>query len=260
MTTPGGSVGPSPIRKDPPQPVSATAQGPRSPRNSISALFLDATGQVLTSLARLTVLSLFVITFLLQPSQIPSSSMEPTMLVGDFVLVNKQVFAPAGHWHWLLPYRDPRRDDIVVFHYPVDPSELLVKRVIAVPGDRLHLHRGAVVLNGKALNEPFTRYDTVDPSLFRDEFPTLERADPAVEAPWWIELRRRMRRGELPVPDNRYFAMGDNRNNSQDSRFWGFVPRGSIVGEPLLVYLSVDRTAGTPRGRLRLERSLHIVR
>ena len=255
MTTPGGSIGPSPIPKD-----TAAGQGSHRRRNSLLALFVDAVAQVLASLARLTVLSLFVITFLLQPSQIPSSSMEPTMLVGDFVLVNKQVFAPAGHWGWLLPYRDPRRDDIVVFHYPVEPSELLVKRVIAVPGDRLHLHRGAVVLNGSPLAEPFTRYDAVEPSLFRDEFPTLERADPAVEAPWWIELRRRMRRGELPVPPDRYFAMGDNRNNSQDSRFWGFVPRRNIVGEPLLVYLSVDRNADSPRGRLRLGRSLHVVR
>ena len=237
-------------------PVAAPVRG----RSSVGALLLDAAAQVLTSLARLTVLSLFVITFLLQPSQIPSGSMEPTMLVGDFVLVNKQSFAPAGHWRWLLPYRDPARDDIIVFHYPVKPADLLVKRVIAVPGDRLHLHRGAVVLNGVALNEPFTRYDTVEPSLFRDEFPTLERADPAVEAPWWIDLRRRMRAGELPVPAGRYFAMGDNRNNSQDSRFWGFVPRESIVGEPLLVYLSVDRSAGTPRGRLRLNRSLQTLR
>ena len=238
----------------------AAATAPRRARNSFAALLLDATAQVFASLARLTVLALFAITFLLQPSQIPSSSMEPTMLVGDFVLVIRQVFAPAGRWHWLLPYRDPQRDDIVVFHYPVDPRELLVKRVIAVPGDRVHLHRGAVVLNGATLAEPFTRYDAAEPSLFRDEFPTLERADPAVEAPWWIELRSRMRAGELPVPPRRLFAMGDNRNNSQDSRFWGFVPRASIVGEPLLVYLSVDKSAGTPRGRLRLERSLHVVR
>jgi signal peptidase I len=254
MTTPGGSYGPTPIKKDPVGQVSPP------PHSSAGEVFLDAVAQVFTSLARLTVLSLFVVTFLLQPSQIPSSSMEPTMLVGDYVLVNKQVFAPGGHWRWLLPYRDPRRDDIVVFHYPVDPTELLVKRVIAVPGDRVHLHRGAVVLNGSPLAEPFTRYDTVEPSLFRDEFPTLERADPAVEAPWWIELRRRMRRGELPVPADRYFAMGDNRNNSQDSRFWGFVPRRSVVGEPLIVYLSVDKSANTARGRLRVERSLHVVR
>ncbi len=232
----------------------------RASRQSLGALLIDAAAQVAASLARLTVLALFIITFLVQPSQIPSSSMEPTMLVGDFVLVNKQVFAPAGHWGWLLPYRDPQHDDIIVFHYPVDPSELLVKRVIAVPSDRVHLHHGAVVLNGTPLQEPFARYDASGPSLFRDEFPSLERADPAVEAPWWIELRHRMRGAELPVPPERYFAMGDNRNNSQDSRFWGFVSRRSIVGEPLMVYLSVDRSADSPRGRLRTGRSLHIVR
>ena len=226
----------------------------------LGALFADATGQVLSSLARLTVLSLFVITFLVQPSQIPTGSMEPTILVGDFVLVNKQIFAKAGHWRWLLPYRDPVRDDIIVFQYPVDPNELLVKRVIAVPGDRLHLHRGAVVLNGQPLREPFTIYNPAERSSYRDEFPTLERADPAVEAAWWIELRRSMQAGELPVPAGRYFAMGDNRNNSQDSRFWGFVPRGSIVGEPLLVYLSVERTADSPRGHLRPGRSLYVLR
>ncbi len=226
----------------------------------LGAMFADAAGQVLASLARLTVLSMFVITFLLQPSQIPSSSMQPTMLVGDFVLVNKQVFANGGHWRWLLPYRDPVRDDIIVFHYPVEPRELLVKRVIATPGDRLRLHRGLVVLNGAPIFEPFAEYGPAERSPYRDEFPTLERADPAVEAAWWIELRRRIRAGELPVPDTRYFAMGDNRNNSQDSRFWGFVPRTSIVGQPLLVYLSVDRTAGTPRGRLRLDRILRVLR
>ncbi len=224
------------------------------------SLFMHATGQVLASLARLTVVALFVITFLLQPSQIPSSSMEPTMLVGDFVLVNKQIYAPPGYWHWLLPYKEPRRDDLIVFHYPVDPGELLVKRVIAIPGDRLHLRRGAVVLNGIPLREPFAAYTITEPSAYRDEFPTLERADPGAEASWWIELRQRIRGGELPVPDARYFAMGDNRNNSQDSRFWGFVPRSAIVGEPLLVYLSVDRTSGTPRGRLRWNRSLRILR
>ncbi|MGI4758341.1 MAG: signal peptidase I [Janthinobacterium lividum] len=225
-----------------------------------AGLFAEAVAQVLASLARLTVLSLFAITFLLQPSQIPTGSMQPTMLVGDFVLVNKQVFAPAGSWHWLLPYRDPAHDDIIVFHYPVDPRELLVKRVIAVPGDRLHLHRGAVVLNGSPLSEPFTAYSPSEPSQYRDEFPTLERADPSVEAAWWIELRRTIHSGDLPVPAGRYFAMGDNRNNSQDSRFWGFVPRESILGEPVLVYLSVDRKADTPRGRLRMERSLRVLR
>jgi signal peptidase I len=229
-------------------------------RQGLWELFSDAVGQVLSSLARLTVLSLFAITFLVQPSQIPSSSMEPTMLVGDFVLVNKQVFADAGHWRWLLPYREPRRDDIIVFHYPVDPRELLVKRVIAMPADRIHLHHGHPVLNGSPVNEPFAAYTPGERSTYRDEFPSLQRADPGVEAAWWIELRHRMRAGDLPVPVGRYFAMGDNRNNSQDSRFWGFVPRSAVVGEPLLIYLSVDRTDNSPRGHLRWSRSLSVVR
>ena len=181
------------------------------------------------------------------------------MLVGDFVLVNKQVFAPPGHWHWLLPYHEPRRNDLIVFHYPVRPGDLLVKRFVAIPGDRLHLHRGTVVLNGTPLREPFAAYTPSEPSAYRDDFPTLERADPSAEASWWIDLRHRMRGGELPVPEARYFAMGDNRNNSQDSRFWGFVPRTAIVGQPLLVYLSVDRTAGTPRGHLRWSRTLRVL-
>lgn len=223
------------------------------------AALADAAGQVLSSLARLTVLSMFVITFLVQPSQIPTSSMEPTILVGDFVLVNKQSFAPRGHFGWLLPYRDPKRDDIIVFHYPVDPRELLVKRVIAMPGDQFHLHKGQVVLNGVPLHEAFTQYSVADRSNYRDEFPTLQRADPGVEAAWWIELRRRMRAGELPVPAGRYFAMGDNRNNSQDSRFWGFVPREAIVGEPLAIYLSADAEA--PRKeRVRWSRLFRVIR
>jgi signal peptidase I len=224
--------------------------------SGVGSLFTDAVGQVLASLARLTVLSLFAITFLVQPSQIPTSSMEPTMLVGDFVLVNKQSFAEPGRWRWLLPYRDPKRDDIIVFHYPVDPRELLVKRVIALPSDRIHLHHGQVVLNGAPVTEPFAVFSAAERSPYRDEFPTLQRADPAVEALWWIELRHRMRAGELPVPVGRYFAMGDNRNNSQDSRFWGFVPRAAVVGEPLLVYLSVDRKDASPRGRVRWSRVL----
>lgn len=221
---------------------------------------LDALGQMAASMARLVTVSLFVITFLVQPSQIPTGSMIPTLLVGDFALVNKQVFAKAGRWGWLLPYRDPRRDDVIVFHYPVDPSQLLVKRVIALPGDRVHLHDGAVFLNGKQATEPFAVYTPSPASVYRDEFPNLQRADPGAMAPWWIELRQRIRKGDLPVPAGRYFAMGDNRNNSQDSRFWGFVPRGALVGEPLFIYLSTAPSGDSPRGRLRWERVGRVVR
>jgi signal peptidase I len=190
--------------------------------------------------------------------------MEPTMLVGDFVLVNKQVFADPGHFRWLLPFRDPRIDDIIVFHYPVNPRELLVKRVIALPGDRIHLQNGHVLRNDVRVLEPFAVYRPAERSPFRDEFPNLQRTDPAVQATWWIELRHRMQYGALPVPPNRYFALGDNRNNSQDSRYWGFVARSTIIGEPLAIYLSVDRSpqasGGKPsRGRIRWNRLLHVV-
>lgn len=226
---------------------------------TIAATLFDAMTEILRSLARLTTVALFVVTFLVQPFQIPSGSMEKTLLVGDFVLVNKQVFAPAGHWRWLLPYRDPEPDSLIVFLYPVHPDELLVKRVIGTPGDRLHLRGDRVFLNGVPLQEPFAVYGSSGRSTFRDRFPNLQEADPAVEAPWWMELRSRISNGELTVPPGRYFAMGDNRNNSQDSRYWGFVPRASIVGEPLLVYLSVDREA-EGHNKLRRERTLQILR
>ncbi len=220
--------------------------------------FLTALLEILVSLARLSVLSLFVVTFLLQPFQIPSGSMEKTLLVGDFVLVNKQVFAPAGRWRFLLPYREPSHNALAVFHYPVHPEELLVKRLIALPGDHLHLRNNHVYLNGQQLDEPFAQYRNAGRSSFRDRFPNLQEADPAVEAAWWTELRSRMRDGELPIPSGSYFAMGDNRNNSQDSRFWGLVPRANIVGQPLLVYLSVDRGRGGVR--LSGERMVRVLR
>lgn len=219
-----------------------------------------AFGSVAASLARLTAVSLFVITFLVQPTQIPSSSMEGTLLVGDLLLMNKQVFAPAGHWGWLLPYRAPRVGALVVFHYPVKPDELLVKRIVAGPGDRIHLHNNVLYRNGEPQNEPYAAYGPAGRSPFRDRFPNLQEADPSVEAPWWIELRGRMESGDLPVPAGRYFAMGDNRNNSLDSRYWGFVRPEAIVGEPLLTYLSVDRGGDGQRPRVRRERLLHVVR
>ncbi len=218
---------------------------------------VDAAGEMCASLSRLTVIALFVIAFLFQPFQIPSGSMERTLLIGDFVLVNKQVFAPAGRWRWLLPYRDPVHGTLAVFHYPVNGAELLVKRIIGLPGDRLRLRDNTVVLNGVPLPEAYARYRAAGRSSFRDRFPNLQEADPTVEAGWWLELRSRIQKDELPVPDGRYLALGDNRNNSQDSRFWGFVPRVNIVGEPILVYFSIDRSG--PSLRMRPERVLHLL-
>jgi signal peptidase I len=183
--------------------------------------------------------ALFVLTFIVQPYRIPSGSMEDTLLIGDFLLVNKVVFANPGPWRHLLAYEPVRRDDIVVFHYPMDDSLHLVKRVIAVPGDRIHLHYGHVVLNGQPQSEPFAIYITSFPSPYRDEFPTSTYTDPGVTTGWWRELRKDVRGRDLAVPPGEYFVLGDNRNDSLDSRYWGFVPRENIVGEPFLVYFSV---------------------
>ncbi len=187
--------------------------------------------------------ALFVLTFIVQPYRIPSGSMEDTLLIGDFLLVNKVVFANPGPWRHLLPYQPVGRDDIVVFHYPIDRSLHLVKRVIAVPGDRIHLHRGMVSIDGQWQKEAFALYIPSYPSAFRDEFPTPNYTDAGVSTAWWAEMKSDVHNGELAIPPGEYFVLGDNRNDSLDSRYWGFVPRQNIVGEPFLVYFSVT-TAG----------------
>jgi signal peptidase I len=199
--------------------------------------------------------ALFVLTFIVQPYRIPSGSMQDTLLIGDFLLVNKVVFANRGPWGDLLAYEPVRRDDIVVFHYPVDHSLHLVKRVIAVPGDRIHLHHGVVFVDGHPQNEPFALYIPSYPSAFRDEFPTPTYTDAGVSSAWWAQMKQDVHHGDLDVPPREYFVMGDNRNDSLDSRYWGFVPRQNIVGEPFLVYFSVissgrSEITGLPNDRL----------
>lgn len=199
--------------------------------------------------------ALFVLTFIVQPYRIPSGSMEDTLLIGDFLLVNKTIFAQPGPWKHLLAYEPVKRDDIVVFHYPVDKSLHLVKRVVAVPGDKIHLHHGRVYINGGLQTEPFALYIPSYPSQFRDEFPTPTYTDPAVSTRWWTEMQRDVHGSNLIVPPGKYFVLGDNRNDSLDSRYWGFLPRQNIVGEPFLVYFSIVSTGrseitGLPSDRL----------
>jgi signal peptidase I len=186
------------------------------------------------------VIALFVLTFIVQPFRIPSESMENTLMVGDFLLVNKMAESPAGRLSfWTLPYREVHRGDIVVFHFPAKPSEYLVKRVIGVPGDHIRLIDGVVYLNGKPQQEPYAIYRGSYPDNFRDQFPTGAYTDPGVDPRWWMHVRESLDNGELVVPADRYFALGDNRNNSRDSRYWGFVPRANIVGRPFLIYFSI---------------------
>lgn len=190
------------------------------------------------SLIYIIVVAVFIITFCVQPFRIPSGSMEPTLLIGDFLLVNKQ--GPSlGDADSLLPPSRIRRGDIIVFHYPVDPSIHLVKRVVGMPGDHLKLRDGRVFINGSPLSEPYAMYIPTGPDSFRDNFPRLQSADPNIDSRWWIRMRTLIDEGELIIPADNYFVLGDNRNNSEDSRYWGFVPRSAIVGQPLLVYFSL---------------------
>jgi signal peptidase I len=198
---------------------------------------------VLTSLQSFcTILTaaIFVITFVAQPFRIPSESMEQTLLVGDFLLVNKQVLEPSGSiGRWVLPYTPVHRGDVIVFHYPIDASLHLVKRVIGVPGDHIALKGGRVYRNGELLQEPYAEYIPAPPDSYRDNFPLMPTADPGVDTHWWLTLHRYVQNGELVVPPGEYFVMGDNRNNSEDSRYWGFVPQANIVGQPWVVYFSL---------------------
>jgi len=198
--------------------------------------------QAVQSLFNLIVIAIFIITFCVQPFRIPSESMESTLLVGDFLLVNKQTGAPATDGSpLLLPSGAIHRGDIIVFHDPVDSSLHLIKRVIGLPGDRLRLRGGHVFINGHALNEPYAIYRPGPPDNFRDNFPRLQSADPEIDSHWWIRMRSLIEDGELIIPTGNYFVMGDNRNDSEDSRYWGFVPGEAIVGKPLVIYFSLQQ-------------------
>jgi signal peptidase I len=205
---------------------------------------LPTVPEALASLLRTVVVALFLLTFVLQPYLIPSESMEHTLLVGDFLLVNKQVYAPAGSLtRWLMPYREVARGDIVFFHHPRHPY--IVKRVVGIPGDRLRVIDGRVLVNGRAINEPYAAFEPAASDPFRDDFPATVYTDPNVEPAWWNQMQRLTRDGELIVPQGEYFVLGDNRNYSDDSRFWGFVSREQIVARPLVIYFSLTRPSTT---------------
>jgi signal peptidase I len=191
------------------------------------------------SLLYIIIVAIFIITFAVQPFRIPSESMEPTLMVGDFLLVAKQDF-PVPTDALPFPSTPIRRGDVVVFHYPIDPSIHLVKRVIGMPGDHLRLRDGRVFINGRALIEPYAVYRPGPSDNFRDNFPRLSNPDPDVTSNWWIQMKSLVNHGELTVPPRSFFVLGDNRNDSEDSRYWGFVPASAIVGKPLLIYFSLN--------------------
>ena len=220
--------------------------GPESGASKRQSLrfHLPTVPEAFASLLQTVVVALFLLTFVLQPYLIPSESMERTLLVGDFLLVNKQVYAPAGSLtRWLLPYHDVERGDIVFFHHARPP--FLVKRVVGLPGDRLRIDDGRVSVNGVPLDEPYAAFEPAVRNPFRDDFPPKVYTDPEVDPAWWRQMQNLTRDGELVVPDGQYFVLGDNRNHSTDSRFWGFVPRQQIVARPLVIYFSLSRPSST---------------
>ena len=192
------------------------------------------------------VIVLYMTTFVMQAIRIPSESMETTLMVGDFLLADKIHYSPEGWFGGhLLPYREIRRGDIVVFHYPADPKQYFVKRVIGLPGDHVKLLDKTVLINGERLREDYARHVLHDYNPYRDSFPDITFLVPPylttdVDRRWRKQMFQYLDHGELVVPAGNYFVMGDNRDRSLDSRYWGFVPRGNITGRPLVIYLSVN--------------------
>ncbi len=185
------------------------------------------------------IVMLFGILVLVQPFIIPTVSMEDTLLRGDHLLVDKLAYSPSGIVsRHLLPYREVQRGDIIVFRYPVNIRENYVKRVIGIPGDRIRVVNKQLWLNGKLVQEPYAFHKSSYVDSYRDNFPG-EPNMPLPESALNM-LEHNVKNGELVVPPDSYFAMGDNRDNSLDSRYWGFVPRANIVGKPLLIWWSYD--------------------
>ena len=214
---------------------------------------------LLQSMFSVIIIALFVITFLVQAFVIPSESMEKTLLIGDYLLVNKVPFNTAGPWGKVMPYRDIQRGDIIVFHYPIDPREHFVKRVIGIPGDHIRLRTKKVYVNGKLQDEPFAIHLPGNYEPYRDNFPAPNEYSGQVDRHWRADMMSHVEDGDIVVPKDRYFVLGDNRDVSIDSRYWGFVPRQNVVGRPLVIYLSVDGQGSSESepGKGRAAQSVH---
>ena len=235
-----------------------TSQEPEKKRETLSESILG--------LVAVLVSALFVITFVVQSFVIPSASMENTLQIGDYLLVDRLAPAPrAGYLGPLMPYREIQRGDIVVFVHP-DPRQkgmYVVKRVIGVPHDRIHLRNGMVYRNGEVLNEPYVLRREGTHDDYRDEFPRFSPVGQQGVPAWWPLLKSTNTEGEdLVIPEGDYFAMGDYREQSLDSRYWGFIPRENIIGRPMFVYWSFKTAPDELQGTTWSERGarwLHMV-
>jgi signal peptidase I len=197
--------------------------------------------EFIASMAEVFVIGLFIVTFNFQPFEIPSASMVKTLLIGDHLFVDRTTPAPPTKWVGpLIPYREIKRGDIVVFISPVQPGLHVVKRIVGVPGDRLRLKDRQLYLNGQPVNEPYV-IQPKEYNAYRDDFPTgVAEYEGNIDRLWRVTMPDNVQDGELVVPPGRYFGMGDNREVSLDSRYWGFIPRENIIGRPMVIYWSFD--------------------
>lgn len=192
----------------------------------------SAVREYFESIVIAVILALFIRTFVVQAFKIPTGSMENNLLIGDHLLVNKFVFGPSASSieRALLPIGTVRRGDVIVFKYPEDPGRDFIKRVIGLPGETLELQNKKVSVDGTPLDEPYVHF--LSPPGMSAELREVTSFDV------------RDRYGPVTVPPDQYFVMGDNRDNSQDSRYWGFLPREYIKGKALVIYWSYDAGVG----------------
>jgi signal peptidase I len=206
----------------------ANARGRKPPVEPAPAYRKSTAREYFEAIIIAVILALFVRTFAVQAFKIPTGSMENNLLIGDHLLVNKFLFAPTASApeRALLPVREVRRGDVIVFKFPEDPERDFVKRVIGLPGEKLEMREKRIYINDKLLDEPYVHFlePPSAPSAFHETTST--------------DLRERY--GPVTVPVDQYFMMGDNRDNSQDSRYWGFLPRSFVKGRALMVYWSYE--------------------
>jgi signal peptidase I len=242
---PDETLTPEVVEPTEPSGQEAPAQTGRADEQSEHAHANQTTlSEYLESLLVTVILALFGTSFVVQAFKIPSQSMEHTLLVGDHLLVNKFIFGGRGAWYdKFLPYRQLQRGDIIVFKFPYQDHPHFVKRVIGLPGDHLKIVDQQVYVNGSPLSEPYVVHDPAsgyDPLNY--SFPPAgnQMYLSSLQPEWAHEIRKHVQGDELVVPPGKYFAMGDNRDHSLDSRYWGFVDRDAIMGRPFLIYWSID--------------------